>query len=70
MQIQHGSLMNLVCWHVDEYRVSSKDRATQMASIGFDAAVWEIWPYLVRGARLYIIDDETRATPEKLRDWR
>src|SRR5688500_3838614 len=31
--------------------------------------VWELWPYLSRGASLDIPPDELRSSPEGLRDW-
>jgi amino acid adenylation domain-containing protein len=67
--ISHEGLMNLVNWHQQKFEVSSDDRATQMAGVSFDASVWEIWPYLGAGASIQIVDDETRATPEKLQTW-
>lgn len=69
VQVGHGGLLNLIEWHNRAFQVSSDDRATQLASIGFDAAVWELWPHLVAGASVHVVDDETRAQPEKLRDW-
>lgn len=69
VQIQHGALLNLIFWHRRAYAVSSSDRATHLAGVGFDASVWELWPYLSAGASVHLPDDETRATPAKLRDW-
>jgi amino acid adenylation domain-containing protein len=69
VQISHGSLLNLVNWHRRAFEVSPADKATLQASPGFDAAVWETWPYLVAGACLYVIDETLRATPDALRDW-
>src|SRR5262245_53138727 len=46
VEITHGSLVNLVRWHQRAFAVTPPDRASQLASPGFDAAVWEIWPYL------------------------
>jgi acyl-CoA synthetase (AMP-forming)/AMP-acid ligase II/acyl carrier protein len=40
-----------------------------MAALGFDAAVWEMWPYLTAGASVHLLDEETRINPESLRDW-
>jgi acyl-CoA synthetase (AMP-forming)/AMP-acid ligase II len=40
-----------------------------LASPGFDAAVWEIWPYLAAGASLYVVDEAVRTAPAALRDW-
>ena len=69
VQIGHSALNNLVNWHLRAFRVSATDRASQYASIGFDAAVWEIWPYLVAGATLFIVDDGIRNNATALRDW-
>ncbi|MGH9928151.1 MAG: amino acid adenylation domain-containing protein, partial [Pyrinomonadaceae bacterium] len=67
--IEHLGLANLVQWHIEEYQISAEDRATQVASPGFDAAVWEVWPYLCAGASLYIVDDETRASVRRLKEY-
>ncbi len=67
--ITHGGLLNLVRWHREAFAVVAADRATQHASPGFDAAVWELWPYLVAGASVHAVDEATRLDPEKLRDW-
>jgi amino acid adenylation domain-containing protein len=69
MQITHANLLNLVRWHKRAFNITSADRATLQASPGFDAAVWELWPYLTIGARVYIVDDSIRTAPERLRDW-
>jgi amino acid adenylation domain-containing protein len=69
VQITHANLLNLVRWHQRAFNITPADRATLQASPGFDAAVWELWPYLTIGARVYIVDDSIRAAPEQLRDW-
>jgi len=69
VQIEHSALLNLVNWHIHAFGVSATDRASQYASVGFDAAVWEIWPYLVAGASLFMIDDSIRNNAPALRDW-
>ena len=69
VEITHDSLSNLVDWHRREFDVTSSDRASHLASVGFDASVWEVWPYLTAGASLHLPDDDTRVSPEKLRDW-
>ncbi|HUR44846.1 MAG TPA: amino acid adenylation domain-containing protein, partial [Candidatus Saccharimonadales bacterium] len=69
VEVEHRSLMNLVGWHQRAYSVSATDRASHLAGVSFDASVWEIWPYLTAGARLYIPDEETRLTPGKLLQW-
>jgi amino acid adenylation domain-containing protein len=67
--ISHASLLNLVNWHRRAFNVTPTDKATLQASPGFDAAVWETWPYLAAGASLHIADDTVRATPDALRNW-
>ncbi len=69
VQITHQNLLNLVFWHQREFNVNSDDRASQLASPGFDAAVWELWPYLTAGASVHLVDDIIRTQPVALRDW-
>lgn len=69
VEVTHANLMNLVSWHQEAFGVTCDDKATQLAGVGFDAAVWEIWPYLTAGASVHIADDATRKEPERLRDW-
>lgn len=69
VEITHSALLNLVYWHQDEFTVTADDRATQIASVAFDAAVWEVWPYLTRGAAIHVPSDEVKAEPARLRDW-
>ena len=61
VEVGQASLLNLCHWHIRQFAVSSTSRATVLASIGFDASVWEIWPYLLAGASLEILTDEQRA---------
>jgi amino acid adenylation domain-containing protein len=65
VEISRAGLANLVRWHLRTYGVTARDRATQVASPAFDAAVWEVWPYLAAGAALHIPDEETRLLPER-----
>jgi amino acid adenylation domain-containing protein len=69
VEVTHENLLNLVSWHHEAFSVVSKDRASQLAGVGFDAAVWEIWPYFTAGASLHIADAAIRTEPERLRDW-
>ncbi len=69
VEIEHGSLLNLVFWHQSEFGVSAGDRATQIGAIAFDACGWEIWPYLAAGGSIYFPEDEIRRDPEKLQNW-
>jgi len=69
VQVTHSNLLNLVFWHRHAFMVTPADRATLFASPGFDASVWELWPYLTAGASLHLPAESIRNDPEKLRDW-
>jgi amino acid adenylation domain-containing protein len=69
VQISHAALLNLVGWHRRAFEVTAADSATLLAGVGFDASVWELWPYLTAGASLHLLDDETRTSPERLLDY-
>lgn len=69
VQITHANLLNLIRWHQRAFAVTPDDKATMHASPGFDAAVWEIWPYLAAGASVAVVDENIRTSPEGLRDW-
>lgn len=69
VEITHGGLSNLICWHQVNYGIVPGDRATLVASVAFDASVWELWPYLAAGATVCIPAAEIRDTPVTLRDW-
>lgn len=67
--VERGGLRDLVQWHHRVFGVTREDRATQLASPGFDACVWEMWSYLTAGASLHVPDGEIRTDPVALRDW-
>jgi amino acid adenylation domain-containing protein len=69
VEITHRGLLNLVLWHHRAFRVSPSDRASQLSALGFDAAVWELWPYLTAGASVHLPDGLAVNDPEAIRDW-
>src|SRR3989454_5274212 len=69
VEVTHGNLTNLVRWHHRAFGVTAEDRASQLSSPGFDAAVWEVWAYLASGASVHFADDQSRLDPGRLRDW-
>ncbi|MGB8195273.1 MAG: amino acid adenylation domain-containing protein, partial [Chitinophagaceae bacterium] len=66
--ITHRALHNLCAWHVQAFGVDAGSRGTLYAGIGFDAAAWELWPYLVSGASVYPIPDALRFNLQSLAD--
>jgi len=69
VEVTHGNLLNLVFWHRRAFGVTASDRGSHVAGLAFDAAVWELWPYLSAGARVSMADETTRRSPELLREW-
>ncbi len=69
VEITHGALLNLVSWHQRAFRITPDDRASQVSALGFDAAVWELWPYLTGGASVHLPDSVAMNDPEAVRDW-
>jgi amino acid adenylation domain-containing protein len=69
VEIAHESLSNLVSWHQGAFKVIPQDRASCVARVGFDAAVWEIWPYLTAGASLHVPDGDKLKDPEAFQAW-
>ncbi|MCR8843449.1 amino acid adenylation domain-containing protein [Paenibacillus sp. SC116] len=69
VMVEHRSLVNLCNWHQKEYSVSHSDRSTLYAGVGFDASAWEIFPYLLVGASIYVVDSEIRLDPFQLNEF-
>ncbi|HEY0610910.1 MAG TPA: amino acid adenylation domain-containing protein, partial [Chitinophaga sp.] len=55
-----GALQNLCSWHCSAFGVTASSRATLYAGVGFDASLWEVWPYLLSGAALYPFTESDR----------
>jgi amino acid adenylation domain-containing protein len=69
VEVTHGNLLNLIFWHRRVFGVTPADRASHLAGLAFDAAVWELWPYLSAGASVALVDDTVRISPDLLREW-
>ncbi len=69
VMIEHGALVNICFWNNRFYRVTGRDHASQYASSGFDASVLEIFPYLIKGAALYIINEELKLDLDELGEY-
>lgn len=69
VEVTHANLMNLIQWHNSEFQITPDDQASQMAGLGFDASVWEIWPYLAAGATIRFLPDALRTDPDGLQKW-
>ena len=69
VQVEHRSMVNVVRWHQRTYRVTASDRASQVIGPSFDPVGLEVWPFLLAGSSLHIVDERTRVNPPALLQW-
>ncbi|MEE3650353.1 MULTISPECIES: non-ribosomal peptide synthetase [unclassified Brenneria] len=69
VMVEHRGVVNLVRWHCQAFGLRAQDAASCVAGLGFDAAVWEIWPPLSVGARLLLPSPAVSRDPGQLLDW-
>src|ERR1700689_4528954 len=69
VEITHANLAHLTRWHRHAFHITTKDRVTHLAGLGFDAAVWEVWPNLCAGAAVILADEAVRWSPELIQQW-
>ncbi|AXT51938.1 amino acid adenylation domain-containing protein [Aquimarina sp. BL5] len=69
VMIEHRSLMNLCQWHIKEYEVDEYSHATLFSGVGFDASVWELFPYLASGSCVFPIPELVRLNIRDLADF-
>ncbi|ANF97034.1 non-ribosomal peptide synthetase [Paenibacillus bovis] len=60
VMIEHRALINLCSWHNHTFHTSPADRSTKLAGFGFDASVWEMFPPLLAGMTVHIIEERMR----------
>ncbi|MEM7676463.1 MAG: amino acid adenylation domain-containing protein, partial [Myxococcota bacterium] len=65
----HRGLARLIAWQSEAWPVGPGQRGTSLASLGFDASVWELWMTLGTGGTLVLPSDELRLDPPALADW-
>jgi amino acid adenylation domain-containing protein len=69
VEITHANLAHLARWHRNAFNITAGDRVSHLAGLGFDAAVWELWPNLCAGAAISLAPDAVRSSPHLLRQW-
>lgn len=50
------SILNLCFYSEEVFKITENDRRAKNATFSFDAAIWEVYPFLLKGASIYIID--------------
>ena len=69
VQIEHRHLANLCGVYQARLGVGPQTRSSAVAGMAFDAAVVDIWPYLVCGASVHVPPSEVRSDPRRLVPW-
>lgn len=69
VEITHANVAHLVRWHIEAFDLTSQDRVSHLAGLGFDAAGWELWPALAAGASVHLADEAVRMAPDLLKNW-
>lgn len=69
VMLEHAGVVNLARWHAHEFGVTQSDRGTLTARLGFDASVWEMWPYFASGGSVHIAPQLGRLAAAEVRDW-
>jgi amino acid adenylation domain-containing protein len=69
VMVSHGNLAALLASHRRYAPLTAGDRATQSASIAFDASLLESLPPLTSGASLHLVPEEVKLAPDRLAAW-
>ncbi len=69
VNIPWRGLCNMVqsCSH--NFSLTQADRFSEIASLAFDASIFEIWSSLLTGATIVFVPEDVRLDPRILRDW-
>ena len=69
VMVKHQGLSNLIPYLQDIYQLKSRMQVLQFTSINFDVSMAEIFPALVSGATLHIVNQPTRRSVTDLQQY-
>jgi non-ribosomal peptide synthetase component F len=69
VMIEHKALANLCAWQNEYHGITEKDVTAEFSAFGFDASMWEIFPFLTCGATVHILEDGLRYSPSQVNDY-
>ncbi len=67
--LQHKNLVNYVYWFIKEVDLSGKDKTLLTSSFAFDLGYTSLYPSILNGAELHILQRETYLLAERLLDY-
>ena len=69
VETEHAAMVDFVDGYIAETNLGPVDVSGQLSGLAFDGSVMDMWPSLTVGGSVRLPDEETRVTPERLRDW-
>ena len=69
VEVPWRGLCNTVQAFTRNFGVAPRERISQIASLSFDASLFEMWPSLLGGCTLVFVPEPLKLDPEALRDW-
>ncbi|WP_217602945.1 non-ribosomal peptide synthetase [Chitinophaga sp. GbtcB8] len=60
VKVSHAALFNFCSFHNSVFNIKAGHASMLYSSLTFDAAIWELWPYLMAGAGIYPLPAENR----------
>jgi len=66
---EHAAMVSFVDGYIAETNLGPVDVSGQLSGLAFDGSVMDTWPALTVGGSVRLPSEETRVTPERLRDW-
>jgi len=67
--LEHRNIVAFCHWYCRYYDLNESSRVTAYASYGFDANMMDMYPALVSGGTVYVIDDEIRLELDALNEY-
>ena len=69
VMLEHRNLCCFCEWYITTYGMDENSRASAYASYGFDAHMLDMYPILISGGQLHIIDEEIRLDLIAIKDY-
>ena len=66
VMLEHRNLCCFCNWYINTYHVNETSRASAYASYGFDCHMLDMYPVLLSGGQLHIIDEDIRLDLTKI----
>lgn len=66
VMVSHQALMNRLYWSQQTYPLTSDDTLLQKTSIGFDVSLWELFWWILAGARLCLLEPGKEGNPQSI----